>query len=185
MVDDEDRLRWAREQQRETLVRRIEETRSGLAFLERVRRIGKDGKESKVARTRHRLSTHFVVEEFDCHDGTKVSSREYAGLEYLCRQFLEPMRRKFGPCTVHSGFRTRAYNRRIGGANNSYHIYNIHDGNDQAADVSFRRGTPEQWGAYANAIRRKKRGGRGGIGIYRRSRFVHIDIRDYAASWRG
>ena len=27
-----------------------------------------------MAKTRHRLSKHFVVEEFDCKDGTKVSS---------------------------------------------------------------------------------------------------------------
>jgi hypothetical protein len=45
--------------------------------------------------TRHRLSKHFVVEEFDCHDGSKVQKRDYDGLEYLCRKFLEPLRTKF------------------------------------------------------------------------------------------
>src|SRR4051794_8570900 len=58
-----------------------------------------------MAKTRHRFSKHFVVEEFDCHDGTKVTPREYSGLEYLCRQYLEPMRKHFGPCSVHSGYR--------------------------------------------------------------------------------
>jgi hypothetical protein len=52
---------------------------------------------SGLVATRHRLSKHFVVEEFDCHDGTKVSARDYNGLEYLCRQFLEPLRKKYGP----------------------------------------------------------------------------------------
>jgi len=136
-----------------------------------------------VAKTRHRLSKHFVVEEFDCKDGTKVAKRDYNGLEYLCRQFLEPMRREFGACSVHSGFRTRSHNANVGGEKNSFHIYTIHDGNDQAADVSFAKGTPKQWAAKANAIRRKKRNGRGGIGIYRT--FVHLDIRDFAANWRG
>lgn len=136
-----------------------------------------------MAKTRHRLSKHFVVEEFDCKDGTKVSSREYNGLEYLCRQFLEPMRRKYGVCTVHSGYRTVSWNRKVGGEPNSFHIYTAHDGNDQAADVTFRTGTPSQWHAYANAIRQKKRGGKGGLGLYRT--FLHIDIRDYAANWRG
>src|SRR4051794_40297877 len=106
-----------------------------------------------MAKTRHRLSEHFVVEEFDCRDGTKVQEREFAGLEYLCRQFLEPLRRKFGPATVHSGLRTRSYNKLVGGAPNSYHIYFIHDGNDQAVDVSFARGTPRQWWSAANWIR--------------------------------
>jgi uncharacterized protein YcbK (DUF882 family) len=138
-----------------------------------------------MAKTRHRLSKHFVVEEFDCKDGTKVRPREYNGLEYLCRQYLEPMRRRFGPCTVHSGYRTVNWNRRVGGEPNSYHIYPMHDGNDQAVDVSFARGNAARWHAMANSIRRRKRRGRGGLGLYVRSNFVHIDIRDFAANWRG
>jgi len=140
-------------------------------------------KKKAKRKTRRRLSKHFVVEEFDCRDGTKVKPREYNGLQYLCRQFLEPMRKKFGPCSVHSGYRTVSWNNHVGGEANSYHIYTVHDGNDQAADVSFARGGPNQWAAYANAIRQKKRGGRGGLGVY--SSFVHIDIRDFAANWRG
>lgn len=136
-------------------------------------------------KTRHRLSAHFVVEEFDCKDGTPVKPREYKGLEFLCRQLLEPMRAKFGPCSVHSGYRTINWNNRIGGEPNSFHIYPIHNGNDQAADVSFPNGTPEQWGAFANNIRNTKLRGRGGIGIYPVKGFVHIDTRDYRADWRG
>lgn len=138
-----------------------------------------------MAKTRHRLSRHFVIEEFDCHDGTRVKSREFAGLEYLCRQYLEPLRRQFGPCKVHSGYRTRAYNQQIGGAPNSFHIYPAHDGNDQAADVSFAQSNASQWHAAANAIRNQKRHGKGGLGLYIASNFVHIDIRDYRADWRG
>ena len=70
--------------------------------------------------TRKRLSKHFTVEEFDCHNGTRVSPREYNGLEYLCKQFLEPLRAKFGRVTINSGFRTKAYNASIGGASGSY-----------------------------------------------------------------
>lgn len=138
-----------------------------------------------MARTRHRLSKHFVVEEFDCKDGTLVKSREYKGLSYLCRQYLEPMRKRFGPCTVHSGYRTRTWNHIVGGEPGSYHIYSMHDGNDQAVDVSFAQGSPESWGAFANSIRRIKRSGKGGIGIYPSKGFVHLDIRDYKADWRG
>jgi uncharacterized protein YcbK (DUF882 family) len=133
--------------------------------------------------TRKRLSKHFTVEEFDCHDGTKVKPREYDGLRYLCRQFLEPLRAKFGSVTVHSGYRTAAYNRRIGGASNSFHVYPAHDGNDQAADISCARGNPKQWHAYLNSIRKRKRNGRGGLGLY--STFVHVDLRDTTANWKG
>ena len=31
------------------------------------------------------LSPHFNSREFDCHDGTPVMKRDYAGLEVLCR----------------------------------------------------------------------------------------------------
>ena len=133
--------------------------------------------------TRKRLSPHFVVEEFDCKDGTKVAERDYNGLEYLCKTYLEPLRAKFGMVTVHSGFRTVLYNAKIGGASKSFHIYTIHDGNDQAADVSCVRGTPAQWHATLNWIRKTKRGGRGGLGLY--SNFVHVDLRDYKSDWRG
>jgi len=133
--------------------------------------------------TRHRLSAHFTVEEFDCHDGTRVSPREHNGLEYLCRQFLEPLRKKYGAVHVNSGYRTASYNRRIGGAPNSMHIYDQHDGNDQAADVTCARGRPTEWHAFLAGLRRTKRNGKGGLGLY--PSFVHVDIRDYQADWRG
>jgi uncharacterized protein YcbK (DUF882 family) len=133
--------------------------------------------------TRHRLSKHFTVEEFDCKDGTRVQRRDYNGLEYLCRTYLEPLRKKYGRVTVHSGYRTRAHNASVGGASQSFHCYTIHDGNDQAADVSCSRGTPRDWHRTLAAIRRKKRNGKGGLGLYRT--FVHVDLRDFAADWRG
>jgi uncharacterized protein YcbK (DUF882 family) len=133
--------------------------------------------------TRQRLSTHFTVEEFDCHNGVKVQRRDYNGLKVLCRIYLEPLRKKYGPVKVMSGYRTRAYNRKIGGASRSYHVYTEHDGNDQAVDIICARGTPRQWHSTAAWIRRNKRGGRGGLGLY--GTFVHIDLRDFAANWRG
>ncbi len=132
---------------------------------------------------RKQLSAHFNVAEFDCHDGTKVPQRDHDGLSYLCRTYLEPLRKKYGAVHINSGYRTRSYNARIGGASNSFHIYTAHDGNDQAADITCKRGTPAQWHATANAIRQRERGGKGGLGLY--SSFVHIDIRDYKADWRG
>lgn len=133
--------------------------------------------------TRHRLSEHFVVEEFDCRDGTKVQPRDYDGLEYLCRVFLEPLRRRYGAVTINSGFRSVSWNASVGGASKSYHVYTIHDGNDQAADVSCERGEPRDWHRTLNWIRNHRRNGRGGLGLYRT--FVHVDLRDYRADWRG
>jgi uncharacterized protein YcbK (DUF882 family) len=136
-----------------------------------------------MAGTRKRLSAHFVVEEFDCRDGTKVQARDYGGLQYLCRTFLEPLRAKYGPVSVHSGFRTPSYNAKVGGARKSFHVYTEHDGNDQAADVSCARGRPADWHRTLSAIRASKRKGNGGLGLYRT--FCHVDIRDYPSNWRG
>jgi uncharacterized protein YcbK (DUF882 family) len=133
--------------------------------------------------TRRRLSTHFVVEEFDCHNGAKVMARDYDGLTLLCKVYLEPMRAKFGPVKIMSGYRTLAYNASIGGASKSFHVYTMHDGNDQACDITCARGTPAQWHSTLNWLRNHKMGGRGGLGLYKT--FCHVDLRDYRADWRG
>lgn len=140
-------------------------------------------KKKSTSNTRHKLSEHFIIEEFDCNDGTKCGSREYDGLEYLCKTFLEPLRDAYGTVTINSGFRTPNYNAQVGGEPNSFHIYTAHDGDDQAADITCAKGTPSQWHSKLNSIRQNKRGGKGGLGLY--STFVHVDIRDYKADWRG
>jgi uncharacterized protein YcbK (DUF882 family) len=132
--------------------------------------------------TRHRLSPHFVIEEFDCKDGTQCRDVDHVGLEYLCRTYLEPLRSKYGVVHVNSGYRSASYNAKIGGASKSFHIYDQHS-NDQAADITCQNGTPREWHSTAAWIRQHKRNGRGGLGLC--NRFVHIDLREYAANWRG
>ncbi len=128
--------------------------------------------------TRRRLSPHFTVEEFDCHDGTRVPEAALPALVELCCYVLEPMRAKYGRCKVHSGYRTRAYNASIGGARYSQHIYNDTPGS-VAADVSFAAGTPAKWARGARwrfrTVSRWRRNGRGGVGQYNNSGFVHVD----------
>ena len=70
-----------------------------------------------------RLTPHFHVVEFDCHDGTPVPAASYDALRAHCRDYLEPLRAKFGAVHVNSGFRTRTYNASIGGASMSVHVY--------------------------------------------------------------
>lgn len=146
--------------------------------------------------TRRRISTNFQVEEFDCHDGTRVPTEAIPRLVEWCRVWGEPLRREFGPVLVLSGYRDRAYNAAIGGARGSYHVYDQHvaAGSVQApargvaVDVKPARGNPVKWQAWA--VRRRGqvaslgRAGRGGIGLYVASGFVHLDtgpLRD----WRG
>jgi uncharacterized protein YcbK (DUF882 family) len=128
------------------------------------------------------ITRHFNLKEFACHNGNAVPQRSHEAIDRLATAYLEPMRAKFGACTVLSGYRDKAYNRRIGGATYSQHIYDL--GPDTvAADLKFARGTPEQWGAYARQLRAKYGRG-GGVGVYPRSGFVHVDNRRYVSDWR-
>src|SRR4051812_34489316 len=134
-------------------------------------------------KTRKRLSKHFTVKDFACHDGTRVQPRDYNGLSYLCRVYLEPLRTKYGTVHINSGYRTRAYNASIGGGPNNFHIYTIHHGKDQAAPGTRPGGRPPHWHRPPPPLRRRERNGKGGLGLY--STFVHVDIRDYPADWTG
>jgi hypothetical protein len=128
-------------------------------------------------------STHFVVEEFDCHDGTKVAKRDYNGLEYLCRVFLEPLRDEVRarprqlaaserrPTTARSAGRRRATT------------------STRSTTATIRPPTSRAPAAIRAAGTRRptpsarERGGKGGLGLY--PSFVHIDIRDTQANWKG
>jgi len=128
------------------------------------------------------ISVNFHVREFDCHDGRKVPRAAELALTRLAVQFLEPMRAKFGPGKVLSGYRHSAYNKRIGGATKSQHIYDD-DTTTVAADLTFAKGTPAQWAAEARRISDKH--GFGGVGEYVNSGFVHMDNRRFKARWSG
>jgi hypothetical protein len=134
---------------------------------------------------RGQLTAHFHLREFYCKDGTRPRGGRWRTYRALCRQILEPMRDRFGPCSVHSGYRTPRHNAAVGGERGSYHVNDWHDVDDVAADVSFARGTAVEWAEYAALLRGRNRNGRGGVGRYPHRGFVHIDTRDYRADWSG
>lgn len=126
------------------------------------------------------LTPHFTIREFDCNDGTRVPDYMEPHLRDLCKRVLEPLREEFGPCTVTSGYRHSAYNRQIGGATMSYHVYEARQ-SQPAADVKFARGNPTQWARRA----RESLGDEGGVGTYVASGFVHVDTRNHRSDWFG
>ena len=136
---------------------------------------GKDGND--------RLTKNFKASEFYTHDGTPCPTVARPAMIRLCRDYLEPLRKKFGECLVLSGYRHEKYNQAIHGARHSQHIYE-HDFESVASDLRFRRGNPALWAAEARRLRAKA-GGRGGIGVYPGSGFIHVDNRGYKADWKG
>jgi hypothetical protein len=71
------------------------------------------------------LSPHFTLAEL-----TRTSSgqpnvpnaAETKALVALCSSLLEPIRAKFGPVSIHSGYRSKAVNEAIGGSKTSQHM---------------------------------------------------------------
>jgi hypothetical protein len=134
--------------------------------------------EKKVSNLRRAInasskpSRNFSYAEFNTKDGTPVPKSAYKGLDHLCQNYLEPLREKYGPISITSGYRHAAYNRRIGGASNSVHIYDHpgRDGSAVAADIVCAKGSPRDWAIYLDSL------GVAGLGTY--SSFVHLDNRD-------
>lgn len=132
-----------------------------------------------------RMSPNFHVREFATKDGTPVPREAYPALRHLCNDYLEPLRARFGSVHVTSGHRHDAYNAAINGASASLHIYDYpgRDGDAVAADVVCATGTPDEWAAELAKHHP------GGLGVYVRSGFVHVDNRQRVgmpvARWRG
>ena len=121
------------------------------------------------------LSANFDLSEFHCCRGhcaaSNVPSNAVPAVRKLVKKALQPMRDKFGACTVNSGFRNAAHNQHVGGESNSHHRYDLHPGSP-AADVTFAGGSVDQWAAEARRLLPNI----GGIGRYPSQNFVHIDL---------
>ncbi len=114
-----------------------------------------------------RLSEHFKVKEFACKDGSDTVLIDQQ-LVYYC----EMIRIHFGkPITVNSGYRTPAYNKRVGGAGGSYHMKGM------AADIVVSGVSPQRVAQYAEEI--------GVQALHAYNTFTHIDTRPYRARWNG
>lgn len=130
------------------------------------------------------VTEHFTVEEFACHDGTPYPEEWITPrLHPLC-ETLEVVREAAGsdPLHIDSGYRTPAYNERIGGAEHSQHM------NGRASDIKHPKLSSS---AVFNLILRLYKDGMlpnlGGVGLY--PTFVHLDVRarvgGHLAIWGG
>lgn len=138
-----------------------------------------------------RIMRHFRPEEFDCHDGTDYPAEWISTRLADLVETLDVIREAWGgPLSVVSGYRSPAWNERVGGAKASQHA------EGRAADI---RPRPQLDENYADTVMRlhalilelyrtRKLPLLGGLGVY--PRWVHVDCRErpadgHLARWRG
>lgn len=118
-----------------------------------------------------KLSSNFTVKEFACSDGSDavlVAPRLV--------MVLQSIRSHFGRAvTINSAYRTPQKNAAVGGAAQSQHCYGT------AADIVVKGVVPADVAAYAREIMPDW----GGVGIYARQGFTHVDVREVKADWTG
>lgn len=107
-----------------------------------------------------KISPNFKIKEFKCKDG----SDEILLDSSFVQTKLQSIREHFGkPLLINSAYRTESYNRKVGGAKNSYHMKGM------AFDIHISGVDLDSICKYAQSI--------GILGIIRYNTFVHVDAR--------
>ena len=115
-----------------------------------------------------KLSAHFTVREFACSDGS-----DEIRIDPNLVKYLEKIRAHFGkPVRITSGYRSPAYNAKVGGAFHSYHLRGM------AADIVISGVSSKLVAQYAETV------GCGGVGWYEARNFTHIDTRSGNVRWK-
>ena len=116
-----------------------------------------------------KLSDNFKVNEFRCKDNSDVIFIAPALVD-----ILQAIRNHYGKAVnINSAYRTPTYNKKVGGATYSQHLYGT------AADIRINGVKPKDLAAYIETLMPNY----GGIGIY--PTFVHVDIRKVKSRWNG
>lgn len=129
-------------------------------------------------------SIHLSWNELKCKDGTPYPPEWRGDRALALAETFEVIREGLGgkPLRVLSAYRPKAYNRKIGGAQNSQHIQG------RALDIAHPTMTPDE---VYDAIKKMFVAGKlphlGGLGLYQT--FTHFDIRprvsNRLATWAG
>ena len=117
-----------------------------------------------LTRNSGKISEHFKASEFACKDGTNtlLFDKDIISILERFREYVE------APVTINSAYRTKSYNRKVGGASNSYHLYG------RAFDIPFistykNLTSVDKMCNFFNTLGLK--------GIIKYPNFVHIDTR--------
>lgn len=124
---------------------------------------------SKAKNGNQSVAANFKVREFACNDGT-----DPIFIAPALVTILQKVRDHFGKAVhVNSAYRTPAYNKKVGGAAYSQHLYGT------AADITVKGVASKTVAAYVETLLPRS----GGIGIY--PTFVHVDVRENKSRWNG
>lgn len=115
--------------------------------------------------------TDFIKREFECKCGCGKNKTKRQLIDKLqkLRDFIHR------PIFVLSGYRCEKHNAKVGGVLNSQHLVG------KAADI-YVKGMSSQ--ALAKLIERSNLFRNGGIGVYVKRNFVHVDIRGKHVRWK-
>ncbi len=121
------------------------------------------------------LTPNFNTKEFACKDGSPVPDELLSNVSKLAKN-LQVLRDHLGkPIVINSGYRTPAYNARIGGAPASQHKL------AKASDIRVSGMTSVQVQKEILKLIAAGKMHNGGVGLY--NTFVHYDVRPGAARW--
>jgi len=114
-----------------------------------------------------KISDHFSSTEFDCHCNYPACKTTLIDSELV--NYLEKKRIQLGkPININSGFRCLRHNRDVGSGDTSQHP------KGKASDIVSGKNIVEQSELFQDA---------GGLGIYKKKKFLHVDTRSKKARW--
>ena len=123
-----------------------------------------------------KLEKNFALREFKCRDGTDVPEDLMDNVKLLAKN-LQVLRDYIDkPIRIISGYRTKRYNTRIGGARRSQHML------AKAGDLKVAGMKPRELKAVIEQLIKEGKMMKGGVGLYKT--FVHYDVRGRNARWR-
>lgn len=122
---------------------------------------------------------YFKIEDFKCKEGQEYPDPYdlLMGFDPFMLAMVDEIRHRCGfPIRINSGYRNEEYNNKIGGAEKSQHRYG------KAADISAWHNSDERFKVLRQVAEEIHPGG---LGLYYKDRFVHIDTRRIKTRWYG
>lgn len=117
----------------------------------------------------YNITVHFKINEFACKNGESVPPHYLPNVRAIAKQ-LEIIRTHLGmPIVINSAYRTKEYNKKVGGAVASQHL------TASAVDISVKGCTPHYVFTIIRSLMRCGAIAGGCVILYKT--FVHYDIR--------